>query len=90
MNMIIYHPSHSSRSFCLELENTSVNLLSENTNKDSPTNYYLNTDDLAFESPFDTIDIQTTQSLRSQAYHPLVSVEIGKVENNNNNFQSCV
>ena len=50
-------------------------LRSENTN--SPTNYYLATVDS--ESPFDTIDIQSTQSLRSEAYHPLVSVEIGKV-----------
>ena len=57
---------------------TSVSLLSENT--DSPTNYYLNTDDFVSESPFDTIDIQSTESLISQVYHPLVSVEIGKVE----------
>ena len=51
-------------------------LLSENTN--SPTTYYryLISDS---DSPFDTIDIHSTQSLISQAYHPLVSVEIGKV-----------
>ena len=55
-----------------------INLLSENTN--SPTNYYLNTESADTVSPFDTIDIQTTQSLRSQDYHPLVSVEIGKVD----------
>ena len=51
-------------------------LLSETT--DSPTNYYLTTANMDSESPFDTIDIQSTQSLMSQAYHPLVSVEIGK------------
>ena len=56
---------------------TRLRLLSETTN--SPTNYYLNTANFASESPFDTIDIQSTQSLRSGAYHPLVSVEIGKV-----------
>ena len=54
-----------------------LSLLSETI--DSPTNYYLTTDDFDFESPFDTIDMQSTQSLRSQAYHPLVSVEIGKL-----------
>ena len=57
-----------------------LRLLSETT--DSPTNYYLNTDNSASDSPFDTIDIHSTQSLTSQAYHPLVSVEIGK-------FQIC-
>ena len=57
-----------------------LRLLSETT--DSPTNYYLNTDNSASHSPFDTIDIHSTQSLTSQAYHPLVSVEIGK-------FQVC-
>ena len=46
---------------------TRLRLLSEIT--DSPTNYYLTTDDFDFESPFDSIDIQSTQSLRSQAYH---------------------
>ena len=56
---------------------TRLHLLSETTN--SPTNYYLNTAHSASESPFDTIDIQSTQLLRSRAYHPLVSVEIGKV-----------
>ena len=50
-------------------------LLSEDTN--SPTNYYLSTANSDSESPFDSIDIQNTQSLKSQAYHPLVSVEIG-------------
>ena len=65
---------------------TRLRLLSET--KDSPTNYYLNTANSASESPFDTIDIQSTQSLRSQAYHPLVSVEIGKIEYNNH-FKSC-
>ena len=61
-----------------------LRLLSENT--DRPTNYYLTT----ANSDFNTIAIQSTQSLMSQAYHPLVSVEIGKIENNNNHFQSCV
>ena len=54
-----------------------LRLWSENT--DSPTNYYLATVNSDSESPFDTIDIQSTQLLISQAYHPLVSVEIGKV-----------
>ena len=54
-----------------------LRLLSENTN--STTNYYLITANSDSESSFDTIDIQSTESLRSQAYHPLVSVEIGKV-----------
>ena len=66
--------------------NARLRLLSETTN--SPTNYYLNTGNSASESPFDTIDIQRSQSLSSQAYHPLVSVEIGKVECNNH-FKSC-
>ena len=66
--------------FLPRTQHTSVSLLSENTNTDSPTNYYLNTDDFASESPFHSIDIQSTESLRSQVYHPLVSVEIGKVE----------
>ena len=64
--------------FLPQTQFTSVSLLSENT--DSPTNYYLNTGNFASESPFHTIDIQSTQSLISQVYHPLVSVEIGKVE----------
>ena len=71
--------------FLPENELARLSLLSETTN--SPTNYYLTTDDFDFESPFDTIDIQSTQSLRSQAYHPLVSVEIGKA--GYNHFQSC-
>ena len=54
-----------------------LRLLSETTN--NPTNYYLATANPDSESSFDTIDIQSTQSLISQAYHPLVSVEIGKV-----------
>ena len=54
-----------------------LHLLSETT--DSPTNYYLETANFSSESPFDTINIQSTQSLISQAYHPLVSVKIGKV-----------
>ena len=54
-----------------------LRLWSENT--DSPTNYYLATVNSASESPFDTINIQSTQLLISEAYHPLVSVEIGKV-----------
>ena len=57
--------------------NATLRLLSETTN--SPTNYYLNSVNSASESSFDTIDIQSTQSLSSQAYHPLVSVEIGKL-----------
>ena len=65
---------------------TRLRLLSETTN--SPTNYYLNTVNSASESSFDTIDIQSTQSLSSQAYHPLVSVEIGKVKYND--VQSCI
>ena len=74
--------------FLPRTQHTSVSLLSENTNTDSPTNYYLNTDDFASESPFHSIDIQSTESLRSQVYHPLVSVEIGKVEAvcDNSNF----
>ena len=71
--------------FLPENELARLSLLSEIT--DSPTNYYLTTDDFDFESPFDTIDIQSTQSMRSQAYHPLVSVEIGKA--GYNHFQSC-
>ena len=55
-----------------------LRLVSENTN--SPTNYYLTTANTDSESPFDSIDIQSTQSLMSQAYHPLVSVEIGKFQ----------
>ena len=54
-----------------------LRLLSETTN--NPTNYYLITANSDSESSFDTIDIQSTQSLISRAYHPLVSVEIGKV-----------
>ena len=71
--------------FLPENELTRLSLLSETT--DSPTNYYLNTNNSASESSFDTIDIQSTQLLRSQAYHPLVSVEIGKA--GYNHFQSC-
>ena len=71
--------------FLPENELARLRILSETTN--SPTNYYLTTDDFDFESPFDTIDIQSTQSLTSQAYHPLVSVEIGKA--GYNHFQSC-
>ena len=41
-----------------------LRLLSENT--DSPTNYYL----ITANSDFNTIDIQSTQSLMSQAYQP--------------------
>ena len=59
-----------------------LRLWSENT--DSPTNYYLATVNSASESPFDTINIQSTQLLISQAYHPLVSVEIGKSKPNYN------
>ena len=51
-----------------------LHLWSENTV--SPTNYYLATVNSASESPFDTINIQSTQLLISEAYHPL---EIGKV-----------
>ena len=71
--------------FLPENELTRLSLLSETTN--SPTNYYLNTNNSASESSFHTIDIQSTQLLRSQAYHPLVSVEIGKA--GYNHFQSC-
>ena len=51
-----------------------LRLLSENTN--SPTNYYLTTDDSVSESPHDVIDIQNTPMVMSGTYRPLVSVEI--------------
>ena len=66
--------------FLPQTGNARLRLLSENTN--SPTNYYLTTANSDSASPFDTIDIQSTQSLSSQAYHALVSVEIGT-------FQYC-
>ena len=72
--------------FLPQLSTASLGLLSETT--DSPTNYYLmsagDTDDSTY---YDVIDLQSTESLLSQDYHPLVSVEIGKVEYNH--FQSC-
>ena len=54
-----------------------LRLWSEDTN--SPTNYYLTTDDSVSESPHDVIDIQNTPMVMSGTYHPLVSVEIGKL-----------
>ena len=54
-----------------------LRLLSENT--DSPTNYYLTTGGSVSVSPHDMIDIQNTPMVMSGTYHPLVSVEIGKV-----------
>ena len=64
--------------FLPQLSTASLGLLSETT--DSPTNYYLmsagDTDDSTY---YDVIDLQSTESLLSQAYHPLVSVEIGKL-----------
>ena len=53
-----------------------LTLLSEDTT--SPTNYYLTTDSTDSESPYDMIDLENSPSLMSQAYHLLVSVEIGK------------
>ena len=64
--------------FLPQLTTASLGLLSETT--DSPTNYYLmsaeDTDDSTY---YDVIDLQNTESLFSQDYHPLVSVEIGKL-----------
>ena len=54
-----------------------LRLLSEDTN--SPTNYYLTTDGSVSESPHDMIDIQNTPMVMLGTYHPLVSVEIGKL-----------
>ena len=53
-----------------------LTLLSEDTT--SPTNYYLTTNSTDSESPYDTIDLENSPSMMSQAYHLLVSVEIGK------------
>ena len=54
-----------------------LRLLSENM--DTPINYYLKTDNSVTESPYDMIDIQMMPSVRQLGYHPLVTVEIGKV-----------
>ena len=53
-----------------------LRLWSEDTN--SPTNYYLATENSASESLHDMIDIQNTPMVMSGTYHPLVSVEIGE------------
>ena len=53
-----------------------LRLLSEDT--DSPTNYYLTTENTVSVSPHDMIDIQNTPMVMSRTYHPLVSVEIGE------------
>ena len=63
--------------FIPETSMSRLSLLSENLN--TPVNYYLEIVASATESPYDVIDIQNMPSLRSHGYHPLVTVEIGKV-----------
>ena len=63
--------------FLPQLTTASLGLLSETT--DSPTNYYLMSAEDTDDSTYDIIDLQNTESLFSQDYHPLVSVEIGKL-----------
>ena len=46
--------------------------------KNTPINYYLETDSSVTESPYNMIDIQMMPSLRQLSNHPLVTVEIGK------------
>ena len=54
-----------------------LRLLSE---RDSdPTSYYLQTEDDDTVSPFNTIDIESTPSLRSDVNYPLVTVEISEL-----------
>ena len=56
--------------------NSRLRLLSETTN--SPTNYYLPTDDLN-ESSLEIFDLeQNVGSLMRESYHPLISAVIGK------------
>ena len=43
-----------------------------------PTNYYIRTSENAAESPYDTIDIDSTPLLESAVYHRLVTVEISE------------
>ena len=58
-------------------ERIRLRLLSERDR--GPTNYYIETRKNASESPYDTIDIDSTPSLESQVYHPLVTVEISEL-----------
>ena len=44
-----------------------------------PTNYYIRTSENAAESPYDTIDIDNTPSLRSLDYNILVTVKISEL-----------
>ena len=57
---------------------TNCKLKVRSEDKSSPINYYLDVESFTSLSPVHIINLQSTESLKLQGYHSLVSVEVGQ------------